>query len=230
MSATSGGPGWWQASDGKWYPPEQHPTNLPPSPPGATPPAPVYPGGVYATTPRPQETSGLAIASLVLSILWLGGLGALLAVIFAVQARKQIRQSGGAVGGNGLATAGLVIGIVGLVGAALFFLIFVAVGTSTTNAVVASCDADAASVKTAVDAYDAINGTWPSDFGALTSSANGGPYLRAVPSSSDYTIFFSSTNGAVYVYGPNTSQPSSFSSSNAWSGLGPNDPCDVVAR
>ena len=24
MSDTSQGPGWWQASDGKWYPPEQH--------------------------------------------------------------------------------------------------------------------------------------------------------------------------------------------------------------
>ena len=25
MSDTSQGPGWWQASDGKWYPPEQSP-------------------------------------------------------------------------------------------------------------------------------------------------------------------------------------------------------------
>jgi|SRR5580658_430950 hypothetical protein len=25
MSDMSQGPGWWQASDGKWYPPEQHP-------------------------------------------------------------------------------------------------------------------------------------------------------------------------------------------------------------
>ena len=25
MSDTSQGPGWWQASDGKWYPPEQAP-------------------------------------------------------------------------------------------------------------------------------------------------------------------------------------------------------------
>ncbi len=27
MSDASGGPGWWQASDGKWYPPEQNPGN-----------------------------------------------------------------------------------------------------------------------------------------------------------------------------------------------------------
>lgn len=33
MSDTSGGPGWWQASDGKWYPPERHPDYRPPPPP-----------------------------------------------------------------------------------------------------------------------------------------------------------------------------------------------------
>jgi hypothetical protein len=33
MSDASGGPGWWHASDGKWYPPEQHPNYRPPPPP-----------------------------------------------------------------------------------------------------------------------------------------------------------------------------------------------------
>jgi hypothetical protein len=31
MSEQSGGPGWWQASDGKWYPPEQAPTAAQPT-------------------------------------------------------------------------------------------------------------------------------------------------------------------------------------------------------
>ncbi|HVN52019.1 MAG TPA: hypothetical protein VMT43_11325 [Acidimicrobiales bacterium] len=31
MSDTSQGPGWWQASDGKWYPPEQAPGYQPPA-------------------------------------------------------------------------------------------------------------------------------------------------------------------------------------------------------
>lgn len=35
MSDTSQGPGWWQASDGKWYPPEQAPGATPTPPPGA---------------------------------------------------------------------------------------------------------------------------------------------------------------------------------------------------
>lgn len=33
MSDTSAGPGWWQASDGKWYPPELHADHRPPATP-----------------------------------------------------------------------------------------------------------------------------------------------------------------------------------------------------
>src|ERR1700734_556463 len=36
MSDRAQGPGWWQASDGRWYPPESHPdVRLPPAPVGA---------------------------------------------------------------------------------------------------------------------------------------------------------------------------------------------------
>ncbi len=35
MSDVSQGPGWWQASDGKWYAPEQHPAAEAPTPPPA---------------------------------------------------------------------------------------------------------------------------------------------------------------------------------------------------
>lgn len=35
MSDAPSGPGWWQASDGKWYPPEQAPGGTPPADPGA---------------------------------------------------------------------------------------------------------------------------------------------------------------------------------------------------
>jgi len=42
---SSQGPGWWQASDGKWYPPEQTPAAAPPVPaPPTAPTAPVAPG------------------------------------------------------------------------------------------------------------------------------------------------------------------------------------------
>ena len=65
----------------------------------------------------PLATSGLAVASLVLSILWLGGLGSILAVIFALVALSQIRSAQNRIGGKGLAIAGLVIGAVGVIGA-----------------------------------------------------------------------------------------------------------------
>jgi len=32
MTDTSQGPGWWEASDDKWYPPEEHPSYRPPPP------------------------------------------------------------------------------------------------------------------------------------------------------------------------------------------------------
>ena len=38
MSDTSQGPGWWVASDGKWYKPESHPDYVPPPPPPSPPP------------------------------------------------------------------------------------------------------------------------------------------------------------------------------------------------
>ncbi len=42
MSDTSQGPGWWRASDGKWYPPDTHPNYQAPEPPKA-PPGPIAP-------------------------------------------------------------------------------------------------------------------------------------------------------------------------------------------
>src|SRR4051794_26597961 len=65
MSDATQGPGWWQASDGKWYPPEQHPDLGNPTqpvesvspteavPPSTPPPAPVPPTQAMAPVPPP---------------------------------------------------------------------------------------------------------------------------------------------------------------------------------
>lgn len=37
MAHSPQGPGWWQASDGQWYPPESHPSYQPPAAPEETP-------------------------------------------------------------------------------------------------------------------------------------------------------------------------------------------------
>jgi hypothetical protein len=103
MAEVSRGPGWWIASDGKWYPPELHPNRMPPPQFGANP----------QTVASATRTNGLAIASLVLS-LTVFLIGPILAIIFGVIARRQIRESKGGETGDGLALAGLIIGIVEL--------------------------------------------------------------------------------------------------------------------
>ncbi len=118
MSDTSQGPGWWLASDGKWYPPE---SSLPSPPPPAAP-----------MTPIAQKTNGLAIASMVLGIVWIYWIGSILAIVFGHVALSQIKKSGGTQGGRGMAIAGLVLGYIGL-GTILLVILVTIVGTSVTT-------------------------------------------------------------------------------------------------
>ena len=56
MSEVSQGQGWWQASDGKWYSPEQRPgaqAPTAPAPAPTAPPANPYPTGQYPGSPSP---------------------------------------------------------------------------------------------------------------------------------------------------------------------------------
>ena len=76
-----------------------------------------YGGHPYAP---PQRTNGMAIASMVLGILWLYWIGSILALVFGYVAKKQIRERGET--GGGMATAGIVLGWVG-VGFLLLFLV-----------------------------------------------------------------------------------------------------------
>jgi hypothetical protein len=64
------------------------------------------------TVPYVVPTSGLAIASLVLGIVWMYWIGSLLAIIFGAVALKQCNR--GERSGRGMAIAGLVLGIVGM--------------------------------------------------------------------------------------------------------------------
>jgi Domain of unknown function (DUF4190) len=93
------------------------------------------PPGYGQPLPVGQTTNGLAIASLVLGIVWVFGLGSILAVIFGFIGRKQIRQSGGRQSGGGMAVAGIVLGFVGVVGLILWIVLIIAVTTSINNCV-----------------------------------------------------------------------------------------------
>ncbi len=80
-----------------------------------------------------SATNGMAIAALVLSIVWLGGLGSLAAVVLGIIAIRQINDSNGAQGGKGLAITGTVIGGIGIVGSILFWTLLFSVTSGTSN-------------------------------------------------------------------------------------------------
>jgi len=60
------------------------------------------------------HANGYAIASMVLGILWVYWIGSILALVFGYIAKGQIDRSGGMETGRGMAIAGIVISIVGL--------------------------------------------------------------------------------------------------------------------
>ena len=83
-------------------------------------------------------TSGAATASLVLGICGLvvcPFVCSVLALVFGYQAREQIDESGGQIGGRSSAVAGIVLGWVGVglcVLAAAFIVLVIVVGSSAT--------------------------------------------------------------------------------------------------
>lgn len=72
----------------------------------------------YAT----PVTNGMAIASMVLGILWLYWIGSILALVFGYIAKRQIDEAGGRQSGRGMAVAGIVLGWIGVGFLALFVL------------------------------------------------------------------------------------------------------------
>ena len=92
----------------------------PATPPPPPPPAPEAAAAAPTmATPAPpaaplRTTNGLAVASLVLGILWIWWLGSILAVIFGHVAKSQMSQPDNDQAGAGMATAGLILGYIGL--------------------------------------------------------------------------------------------------------------------
>ena len=92
------------------YPAAQYP------PPGYQQPG--YPPPAYGQPPYPypyppaRSTNGMAIASMVLGIVWVYWIGSILALIFGYLALKDIREKGQA--GEGMAIAGIVLGWIGV--------------------------------------------------------------------------------------------------------------------
>jgi hypothetical protein len=93
----------------------------PPPPHGPVPPPPGWQPG-YSIPPQQmavqyyvnvQRTSGFAIASMVLGIVWIYWVGSILAIIFGHIALSQIRRNPN-LRGRGMAIAGVVLGYIGM--------------------------------------------------------------------------------------------------------------------
>ena len=87
-----------------------------------TPPTPVAPPRAPQFVPA-TPTNGLAVASLICGLLWMGWIGSALAIVFGHVALGQIRSAGGRQRGRALAIGGLALGYFG----ALTFLLTMAV-------------------------------------------------------------------------------------------------------
>jgi Domain of unknown function (DUF4190) len=92
-----------------------------------TPGYPYGPGPAYLPSASPT-TNGMAIASLVLGILWIYWIGSLLALVFGYIALKQIRRRNEA--GRGLALAGVILGWVGAAFLVLVVILVIAASGS----------------------------------------------------------------------------------------------------
>ena len=110
---------------------EQPPGSYPPPPPEGYPPPPPSQGGGYPPPPAGYPvaapaagTNGLAIASLVCSVVGvLCGIGSIAGIVLGIIALNQIKQTGQ--GGRGLALAGIIVGAVllalGVIGYIVYF-------------------------------------------------------------------------------------------------------------
>ncbi len=122
-----------------WNPPPPPPGQQPwpPPPPGPPPgyggygygPGGYGPGG-YGPPPSPG-INGMAIASMICGASWLYGVGAILALVFGYIAKSQIRRTGQT--GGALATAGIILGWIGVAGI-LLVIAFMVIGAASEDA------------------------------------------------------------------------------------------------
>ena len=118
--------GQWKWDGTQWVPNPAAAPTYPAQPGYGQPPASgtAYPPAAYP--PAASQSDGKAIASLVLGLVGLCGIGSLLAVILGHQSRGEAKRQGREP--SGMALAGVILGYLGLV-AMVFVLIVFATGT-----------------------------------------------------------------------------------------------------
>jgi hypothetical protein len=106
---------------------------------------PYLPPGQYAVPPVPPPSSGKATTSLVLGIISIVMCGLFLgvpAMIVSRQAKREIAASQGRLGGQGLATAGFITGLIGTIWSvlgAILLVVLIAVGGAVGHEIEKNC-------------------------------------------------------------------------------------------
>lgn len=164
-----------------------NPNGVPPGLPGSFPPA--------GYVPYQRPSSGMAVASLILGVLSFACLsifGGIPAIICGHAARARIRQFPAQYTGAGMALAGLILGYFSV--AIIAFAIVAAIvvpsfARSGEQAKIRRAEAEIASLKTALSAYEIEAGSFPSmeeGLNALVHQPGNkpgwrGPYMQKIP-------------------------------------------------
>lgn len=80
------------------------------------------PGVMTVGTPHPVPVSGMAITAFIFSLLWLGGVGAIVGLVLGYSSRASVRA--GYTFGEGFAVAAIVLGWIGVVALAFWIVYF----------------------------------------------------------------------------------------------------------
>jgi type II secretion system protein G len=105
------------------------------------------------------------------------------------------RQERGDEGGFTLIELLIVIVILAILAAIVVFAVQNLTGKSTTSA----CKADYKTLETALEAYKAEVGSYPTALSDLTgTSGTDGPWLKELPASTNYTFSYAYTSGPTY--------------------------------
>jgi ribosomal protein L37AE/L43A len=90
-----------------------------------------FAGRQQAAAPAEANTSGAAVAAFICSLvgLWVAG------IPLGIHAQRQIDKSGGRKTGRGFATAGIILGVLGLIGTVVLIILIVAAANHTSGCI-----------------------------------------------------------------------------------------------
>jgi hypothetical protein len=153
--------------------------------------------------PIQPETSGQAIASLVLGVLSLPlpPLG-ILAVVFGHWSRAQIRRSAGRFKGAGMALAGLILGYCGV---AIMLMLIASIPNLLRARMAANermAKGDVRTILAAAEAYNDEYNSCPATLGALGPPAAGGTYDGHAAGLIDEVLASGTKSSYVFTYTP----------------------------